>query len=253
MSSTFDPLTALAFSIYENKGVYALLIGSGVSRAAQIPTGWEIILELTKRVGALEEAGDQEDWAAWYKQRFGSEPNYSELLSKLSQSPDERRAILHRFIEPTPEEVDEGIKVPTKAHRAIARLVRDGYIRVIITTNFDRLLENALREVGVEPTVIRSDDDLRGAVPLIHSRCYVVKVHGDYLDTRILNTDEELAAYSDPMNALLDRIFDEHGLIVCGWSAEWDHALRAAITRTPNRRSRFIMPTRGPRAPSPRI
>ncbi|NBJ13697.1 SIR2 family protein [Microvirga arsenatis] len=239
MSSTLDPLTALAFSIYENKGVYALLIGSGVSRAAQIPTGWEIVLELTKRVGALEEAGDQEDWAVWYKQRFGSEPNYSELLSKLSQSPDERRAILHRFIEPTAEEVDEGIKVPTKAHRAIARLVRDGYIRVIITTNFDRLLENALREVGVEPTVIRSDDDLRGAVPLIHSRCYVVKVHGDYLDTRILNTDEELAAYSDPMNKLLDRIFDEHGLIVCGWSAEWDHALRAAITRAPSRRYPF--------------
>lgn len=245
MANTLDPQTTLAFSIYENRGVYALLIGSGVSRAAQIPTGWEIILELTRRVGALEGVGEQEDWAVWYKDRFGTEPNYSELLSKLSQSPDERRAILHRFIEPTPEEVEEGTKVPTKAHRAIAGLVRDGYIRVIITTNFDRLLENALRGVGVEPTVIRSDDDLKGAVPLIHSRCYVVKVHGDYLDTRILNTDEELAAYSDSINALLDRIFDEHGLIVCGWSAEWDHALRAAITRAPNRRYPLYFASRG--------
>jgi hypothetical protein len=34
-----DPLTQLAFSIYENKGVYALLVGSGLSRAAEIPTG----------------------------------------------------------------------------------------------------------------------------------------------------------------------------------------------------------------------
>jgi hypothetical protein len=39
-----DPSTALAFSLFENKGVYALLLGSGLSRAAQIPTGWEITL-----------------------------------------------------------------------------------------------------------------------------------------------------------------------------------------------------------------
>ena len=96
--------------------------------------------------------------------------------------------------------------------------MKEGFVRAILTTNFDRLTENALREAGVEPAVIRSEDDLSGAVPLIHSRCYVVKVHGDYLDTRIKNTDEELASYSPAMNNLLDRILDEHGLIVCGWS-----------------------------------
>src|SRR4051812_30108201 len=39
-----DPLTQLSFSVYENRGVFALLIGSGLSRAAEIPTGWEITL-----------------------------------------------------------------------------------------------------------------------------------------------------------------------------------------------------------------
>jgi hypothetical protein len=116
------------------------------------------------------------------------------------------------------------------------QLVRDGFIRVIITTNFDRLMENSLREIGVEPTVVKSDDDLKGAVPLVHSQCYLVKVHGDYLDTRIRNTEVELAAYSPALNTLLDRIIDEHGLIVCGWSADWDTALRAAIERAPSRR-----------------
>lgn len=243
-----EPATALAFSMYENTGVYALLLGSGVSRASQIPTGWEIILDLARRVGTLEEAGEQADWAAWYRTRFGKEPNYSDLLDMLSHSPDERRAILHRYIEPTAEDIAEGRKVPTKAHRAIAKLVRDGFIRVIITTNFDRLLENALRDEGVEPTVIKSDDDLAGAVPLIHSRCYIIKIHGDYLDTRIRNTEEELQGYSDAMNRLLDRVLDDHGLIVCGWSADWDHALRAAIGRIPNRRYPLFWASRG--APS---
>jgi hypothetical protein len=40
-----DPLHSLAFSVQANPGVYAVLIGSGVSRSAQIPTGWEITLD----------------------------------------------------------------------------------------------------------------------------------------------------------------------------------------------------------------
>jgi hypothetical protein len=240
-----DPLTTLAFSLYENKGVYCLLLGSGISRPAQIPTGWEVTLDLVRRVAALQDVSDETDWAAWHKSKFGKEPNYSELLDQLASTPDERRSVLHSYIEPNAEDIEAGCKVPTRAHRAIARLVAAGHVRVIITTNFDRLTENALRENGVEPTVISSDDSLKGAVPLIHSRCYVVKIHGDYLDTRIRNTDAELGAYTPELNALLDRIIDEHGLIVCGWSGDWDPALRSAITRAPNRRYPLFWAARG--------
>jgi hypothetical protein len=198
-----DPSTSFAFSIFENKGVYTLLLGSGLSRAAQIPTGWEITLDLIRRIAALEDVTGESDWAAWYLQRTGKEPNYSEVIDALTTLPDERRSILHSYIEPTADDIRDGRKIPTKAHHAIAWLVREGFIRVIITTNFDRLLENALREAGVEPTIVGSDDDLRGAIPLIHSRCFVLKLHGDYLDTRVKNTDEELSAYSALMDSLL--------------------------------------------------
>jgi hypothetical protein len=231
-----DPITSLAFSVHENKGVYALLLGSGVSRAAFVPTGWDITLDLIRRVAVAENVEDQPDWAKWYRETNGSEPSYSELLDSLSSTPDERRAILHSYIEPTPEDRDQGRKVPTKAHRAIANLVSSGFIKVIITTNFDRLMENALRDVGIEPTVVSNEDSARGAVPLPHNRCFLLKLNGDYLDTRILNTEVELAQYPSALNALLDRIFDEYGLIVCGWSGEWDPALRSAITRAANRR-----------------
>lgn len=239
-----DPLTYLSFSMYENRNVYALLVGSGVSRAAHIPTGWEITLDLIRRVARSEGVKRQTDWAAWYRGKYGKEPSYSDLLDNLATTPDERRSILHRYIEPTPEEIEEHKKIPTAAHHAIARMVRDGFVRVIMTTNFDRLIESALREAGVEPTVIASDDALKGAVPLIHSRCHVIKLHGDYLDTRIKNTEAELSGYSKPMNGLLDRVLDEHGLIVCGWSGEWDHALCKAIMKAPNRRYPFYWASR---------
>jgi hypothetical protein len=231
-----DPLTQVSFSVYENKGVFALVLGSGLSRAAEIPTGWEITLDLIRRVAEGQGLEPQPDWAEWYRDTTGAEPNYSALLEELASSPDERRSILHSYIEPTDEDREEGRKIPTAAHRAIAELVRAGYIRVIITTNFDRLIENALREVGVEPTIVASVDALQGAEPITHSTCYILKLHGDYKDARILNTDQELSGYPPEYDRLLDRIFDEFGLIVCGWSGEWDHALRAAVLRMPNRR-----------------
>lgn len=240
-----DSITPLAFSVFEAKGVYALLLGSGLSRSAEVPTGWEITLDLVRRVGLSQGVEAQADWAAWYRSQTGEEPNYSKLLAEIASSPDERRAILHSYIEPSTQDREDGRKVPTRAHHAIAALVAAGFIRVIITTNFDRLMENALREAGVEPTIVASVDALSGAEPITHSACYVLKLHGDYKDARILNTDEELESYPTAYDGLLDRILDEHGLIVAGWSGAWDYALRAALLRAPNRRYGAYWATRG--------
>ena len=66
-----DRLTQLAFSVYENKGVFALLLGSGLSRAAEIPTGWEITLDLIRRVALAQGVENQTDWAAWCREKTG--------------------------------------------------------------------------------------------------------------------------------------------------------------------------------------
>ena len=240
-----DAVTQLSFALFENKGVFALLLGSGLSRAAEIPTGWEITLDLIRCVATAQGINAQPDWAKWYHDKTGQHPSYSTLLQELAGSSHERRAILHRYIEPTEKDREEGRKIPTAAHRAIAELVRRGYVRVIVTTNFDRLMENALHESGVEPTVVASVDALSGAEPISHTACYILKLHGDYKDARILNTDDELSAYPVEFDRQLDRIFDEYGLIVCGWSGEWDHALRAAFLRAPNRRYPVYWTARG--------
>ena len=240
-----DPLTQLAFSIYENRGVYALLVGSGLSRAAEVPTGWDITKDLIRRVALSRGEGEQTDWVSWYLKETGKDPDYSELVEELGRTPSERRSILESYIGPSEDDREEGRKIPTPAHYAIAELVAQKFIRVIVTTNFDRLIESALDQRGIKPTVVASVDALRGAEPLIHSSCYLFKLHGDYKDSRILNTDAELTAYPEKYNALLDRIFDEHGIIVCGWSGEWDDALRAALLRCPSRRYSTFWAVRG--------
>ena len=226
-----DPMLSLVLSVHSNKGVYALLIGSGVSRSAGIPTGWEVVEDLIRKLAHVEGEDCGPDPAAWFKDKIRGEPDYAKLLDGLSKSPSVRSQLLRSYFEPNDEERELGLKAPTAAHRAIAEFVSSGYIRVIVTTNFDRLLEMALEEVGVVPTVISTTDAIQGARPLTHTSCTIIKVHGDYLDTRIKNTPKELGKYDRPMNTLLDRVFDEFGLVVCGWSAEWDPALRAAIER----------------------
>ncbi|WP_250452519.1 SIR2 family protein [Caballeronia sp. ATUFL_M2_KS44] len=240
-----DPIISLAFSMQSNKGVYALLLGSGVSRSSRIPTGWEIVLELVRKVALLENADCEPDPAAWYVDRFGRQPDYGELLDAVARTPDERQALLRNYFEPTAQEREDGAKMPTKAHRAIAKLVRAGYVRVIVTTNFDRLTERALEDEGISPIVVSGPDQLAGLPPFAHLGCCVVKVHGDYLDVRIRNTPTELEAYTHEMNRFLDRVFDEFGLVTCGWSADWDTGLRASIERAPSRRYSMYWASRG--------
>ena len=148
----------------------------------------------------------------------------------------ERANLLKEFFEPSQDEIERGVKIPTKAHKAIAELVSHGYIKVIVTTNFDRLTEKALENIGIVPIVLSTSDSVEGSLPVVHNNCTILKVNGDYLDTRIRNISSELENYEEPINQLLDRIFDEFGLIICGWSAKWDIALRKAIERCKNHR-----------------
>ena len=239
-----DPGHSLAFSIQSNPGVYAVLIGSGVSRATGIPTGWEVTLDLVRKLAAVHQEAPEPDPETWFANKFGTDPDYSDLLDQIAKTQAERQQLLRAYFEPTEEERVAGEKAPTVAHHAIAALAADGFVKIVVTTNFDRLMEQALSAAGIEATVLSTEDHICGAPPLDHLQHLVVKVHGDYRDVRILNTGAELEEYPQAVNDLLDRIFNEYGLIVCGWSGEWDPALRAALERASARRYTTYWTTR---------
>lgn len=240
-----EPALSLAFSMQANPGTYALLLGSGVSRAAGILTGWEITLDLVRKLAALKCVAPDTDPASWFRQTYGNDPNYSALLNELARTPAERAQLLVQYFEPARDETGAGTRRPTKAHHAIARLVAKGYVRVILTTNFDRLIESAIEEVGVRVSDLSTDDAINGALPLVHSPCMIVKLNGDYRDTRIKNTPEELAVYAPAVTDVLRRILDEYGLIACGWSADYDIALRGVIESAVSRRFTTYWTVRG--------
>ncbi|SDO34482.1 hypothetical protein SAMN04487897_11278 [Paenibacillus sp. yr247] len=102
--------TTLAFSMYSSPGIYAVLLGSGVSRAAGIPTGWEIVLDLCRKIAQAESEDPGQHPDQWYQQKYGSEPRYDELKEQISRTPDERQALLNQYFVPTEEDQAEGKK-----------------------------------------------------------------------------------------------------------------------------------------------
>ncbi len=232
--SALDPQIALATCVHAGPGTYALLLGSGVSTGSGVKTGWAIVEDLVRRAAAADGSGPGDgvplDAQAWWAEHGQGELGYSSVLAALGRTSAARQHLLRQYFEATGEEErDSGIKVPSAAHRAIAQLVRRGSVRVILTTNFDPLTELALEEIGIHPQVIHHPAQFEAATPLVHSEVTVIKLHGDYQDLLLRNTVDELDVYPPAQEALLKRVMDEYGLIVSGWSADWDKALVRAI------------------------
>lgn len=232
MPGAISPLVSLATSMHAQPGVYALLLGSGISTSAGIPTGWGVVTELVARIAALQGGGEtveqaRKDPESWWNENGAGNLGYSALLEQLASTPAARQGLLSSFFEgDTP---DGEVIAPSRAHHAIAALVKRGAVRVIVTTNFDRLTEQALEAAGVSPQVISRPEAVNGMMPLAHAPATVVKLHGDYKDLGTRNTPSELSAYPSEWTELLTQVFEEYGLVISGWSAEWDNALVHAL------------------------
>lgn len=156
-------------SVHASPGVYALLLGAGMSRDAGVPTGWEIVSDLVRRAavarGADEESAVADPEAWWARHGDGGPLGCSGLLEALGGTATARHGLLRGYFEPDEVERQDGRKQPGAAHHAAARLVAGGWVRVVPTTDFDRLTERALEAAGVQPQVVHSPDTLRGMTP----------------------------------------------------------------------------------------
>lgn len=149
---------------------YALLLGAGISVAAALPTASDVsgnmILAVAEGRGGekVERGGENNEVClAWFEEAFGGEPaTFQHLMKELGISEANRKDGLKKFIYRT--DVNGGPAPgtpPTEAHRVIARLVKSGRISLIITTNFDTLMEEALKAETVPYEVITEESDVR--------------------------------------------------------------------------------------------
>ena len=240
--NALSPRVMLAAAMQAQPGVYALLLGSGISTGAGIPTGWGVVTNLVKKAAIAADPKDtashdlaEKDPEAWWAEHGSGELGYSSLLAAIAPTPAARQGILREYFVATEADIDADNKVPCAAHHAVAKLVKRGTVKVILTTNFDRLIEQALEAAGIQPQVITRPEAVAGMTPLPHADATVIKLHGDYAALDSLNTLDELTDYPVQWTDLLARVFAEYGLLISGWSGEWDKALAAALQAAPRR------------------
>ncbi|MHB8927832.1 MAG: SIR2 family protein [Bacillota bacterium] len=223
---SIDPTATLAVNIAAVPKTFAFFLGAGISRAAGIPSGSDILLDTCRRYyKACNKQEPQEglNLIDWVQQTLSpGRVSYSTILGKVFMKPELRQEYLRAFFE------DPG-KEPTEAHCALARLAKAGYIKVFVTTNFDHLLEKALTELDVSWTRVSSAHELKATRPREHSQVYMLKVHGDYEYSDIRNTPSELEKLNPAMAADLRQILQSYGLVVVGYAGD-DRGVRKVLT-----------------------
>lgn len=143
-----DILDGIASKIARGKAV--LFIGAGLSVGVGLPSWRHLASELASEIGCSTTASPL-DIAQYYENERGRHELHEKLRSQIKERPVSY----------------------SENHRKLASL---GF-RVVITTNYDRLLEEALRASGYEVHVVVSDIDVSYWDE--EQEVQVLKLHGD--------------------------------------------------------------------------
>ena len=190
---------------------FSLLLGagasvnSGVKTAEEMVSGWRGFL--------YEQADRPEDFQTWMRGQpwnRGDDDEYSLLFEAVFDQPAQRRVY-----------VEECVKNahPSLGYVYLADLLKNHFFDVVLTTNFDDLLNEAcyLYSSGPRPIVAAHDSVIQN-IRVASQRPTIVKLHGDFLYDNIKNTLSELETLEANTKKKLSQFAKEYGLIVLGYS-----------------------------------
>ncbi|MFQ6015505.1 MAG: SIR2 family protein [Anaerolineae bacterium] len=206
----------MQFRKQEGEPSYILILGAGASISSGSSSGGMVIEEVV----AAHSAQDTTTMS-W-------EDKVEEFYNILdNRSKDERYAILKKHIVG---------KTPSPGYRALAELIKAGYFNIILSTNYDTFLEDALSDAGLRArdfkVLINGEDEEEQIVRQLgfaQPRIKIVKLHGD-LPARIFAfTPEEIWDFADKIENVL-RDYLSKDIIINGHSMR-DNDINRCIDR----------------------
>jgi len=210
-----DRLHDLIKKMKEEPRTLAILIGAGISRSAGIPLASEIvdsiIQQKTQDLRRIEPGLTEADLEMVFKEHglfLDPRHNYSDAIRFAYPTRQDRQRFFHSLYVG---------KSPSPGHRYLAEIIKQGYVDTIFTTNFDPLMENALREAGVLFKTI-SHDELSHYAEIRGDLVNVIKLHGDFLYSNLKNLEEETRRLSKGLEDVFSNFLNQYGLIVIGFA-----------------------------------
>ena len=188
----------------EDKAPFVLVLGAGASLSSKSPSLDEIIIKIQEISGrSLDSLSEKEIRETFYS-----------ILQELPA--DERYLLLRSLFEKA---------TPSMGYLQLAGLVKEGYFKYILTTNFDWLLEEAFVKKGLIINkdyaifIVGKDEEAQILRQLRFPRppVKVLKLHGD-LSARIFKfIPEEISEFPERLEEKISELLSQD-IVIVGYS-----------------------------------
>jgi hypothetical protein len=217
-------------------------LGAGASAAAGIPTAYHMVWEFKRTLfcaaqrvprAAVADLADPSVQSRLQRHfdalggfpAQGADEEYADFFEAAYPSEADRRVVIDRAVSSA---------APSYGHLVLAALMRVGRARVVWTTNFDPMVEDAVASVfettGKLTTATPDGPDLARQALSEERWPLLVKLHGDFRSRRLRNTSEELNRQDAQLRDALVHALGSYGLAVTGYSGR-DHSVLEALER----------------------
>ncbi len=195
---------------------FCWILGAGASVSSDIPTAGKLAREFLACL-CEDATGSKDQCDAWVKtgalkidglDLLDPAKHYPELYERrYGDCPDAGYAFLEDVMRD---------KRPSYGYAVLALILEKTPHRIVITTNFDNLVADALAVHSTTFPRVVGHAQLTQFVQTEVRRPLVAKIHGD-LGFRMSNTPDEIAALDKPWQEALERIFRRFTPIVIGY------------------------------------
>lgn len=173
-----------------------LLTGAGCSISAGIPSANDFITKICR------------DFP--YEYERCKHKTYGECMNKLT--PTERRSLIAEYV--------NDAKV-NWCHLCIAKLIKEGFVDRVLTTNFDNLLVRACAIVDYYPSIYDLTYINDGRSDFMFDKS-IIYLHGQYNGLILCNTKEEVENQTKKISGIFKELNRKSVWIVVGYSGEND-------------------------------
>jgi hypothetical protein len=212
---TYEDLSRFVGARAGGMANYSLLLGAGCSVSSNVRSASALVEQWRREVfQRLSPSGSYavdtaiefltKNHAVWYN----PQREYSSLFEKNFDLPRQRRMFVEQEV---------AGKIPNLGYAYLVRIIEEGFVNTVFTTNFDDLVNEAFFQFSSIRPIVCAHDSSVGSITVTSKRPKVVKLHGDYLFDDIKATVRETESLEDNTRRKFAEFCRDFGLVVIGY------------------------------------
>ncbi len=188
---------------------FCFILGAGASKQSGIPTGAELVKRWIEELKGMYSQKEFDDWIAKEKINLKESASfYSKIYEKRFEiDPQDGFEFLEKIMDK---------KEPSCGYSVLAQIIATTQHKIVITTNFDSLIEDALFIYTQTKPLIVGHELLANYIKPFGSRPIIIKIHRDLFYSPKNDTGATYDLESN-FKSNLPRIFEYYTPLIIGY------------------------------------